>query len=408
MDRRFILQTYKKIRISPYHKKSYLCKPVEKTLHIGLIGAGNRASKYVTCLPAGVLVKAVVDPDVLRRERLLKSCPEAKGYAHMADIPASEALDAVIVAAPDRLHVPIGKEAAKRGWHILMEKPVAQSLAEYRELMADTAGITVGVCLEMRLHPYYRRVKELIPRLGRILSVHHTEKIGADRMSHSFVRGLWASHQTAGPIFLSKCCHDTDFLLWALGGSAVEVRSKGSLQRFKASAAPKASTERCFTCPLKDCPYNAVRLYRERQAWTNGFTPAAGKTLAQEIERQLQEGPFGRCVYHCDNNVNDYQEVDVTLDSGTQLHICLDGLSIEEGRITLIEGTEGTLKAQNWHIYLNDILVEDCSHLALAPLHAGADQALIEDFFRAIRTGGRPAATLEEALPAHQICYLAG
>lgn len=381
---------------------------MEKELHIGLIGAGNRAGKYLSCLPHSVQVKAVVDPDALRRNHLLKRCPVAVGYAHMADIPASEPLDAVIVAAPDRLHVPIGKEAARRGWHILMEKPVAQSLAEYRELMATTEGITVGVCLEMRLHPFYRRVKELIPRLGRILSVHHTEKIGADRMSHSFVRGLWASHSSAGPIFLSKCCHDTDFLLWALGGTPVEVRSKGSLQRFKASQAPKGSTERCLTCPLKDCPYNAVKLYRERQAWTGGFTPADGQTLAQEIERQLQEGRYGRCVYRCDNDVNDYQEVDVTLEGGTRLHICLDGLSLEEGRITRIEGTEGTLLAQDWHIYLNNILLEDYTHLALAPLHAGADQALVEDFFHALRTGKAPVATLEDALPAHEICYRAG
>ena len=381
---------------------------MEKELHIGLIGAGNRAGKYLSCLPHSVQVKAVVDPDALRRERLLNSCPEAKGYAHMADIPASEHLDAVIVAAPDRLHVPIGKEAARRGWNILMEKPVAQSLAEYRELMAATAGVTVGVCLEMRLHPYYRRVKELIPRLGRILSVHHTEKIGADRMGHTFVRGLWASHKTAGPIFLSKCCHDTDFLLWALSGMPVEVHSTGALQRFKAACAPKASTERCLTCLLKDCPYNAVRLYRERQAWTDGFTPAEGQTVAQEIERQLREGPFGRCVYRCDNDVNDYQEVDVTLEGGTRLHICLDGLSLEEGRITRIEGTEGTLLAQDWHIYLNNILLEDYTHLALAPLHAGADQALVEDFFHALRTGKAPVATLEDALPAHEICFRAG
>lgn len=381
---------------------------MEKTLHIGLIGAGNRAGKYLSCLPQDVQVNAVVDPDVLRRQRLLKNCPAAKGYAHMVDIPATERLDAVIVAAPDRLHVPIGKEAARRGWHILMEKPVAQNLAEYRKLMDATEGIIVGVCLEMRLHPFYRRVKELVPRLGRILNVHHTEQIGADRMSHSFVRGLWASHKNAGPIFLSKCCHDTDFLLWALGGTPVEVRSKGSLRRFKASQAPEGSTERCLTCPLQDCPYNAVRLYRERQAWTGGFIPADGQTLAQEIGRQLREGPFGRCVYHCDNDVNDYQEVDITMEGGTRLHICLDGLSPEEGRITLIEGTEGTLRAQDWCIYWNDILLEDHSHLALAPLHAGADQALIDDFFHALRTGKAPAATLADALPAHQICYQAG
>lgn len=381
---------------------------MQRTLHIALIGAGNRAGKYLSCLPAGVQVDVVVDPDALRRERLLKNCPSATGYAYMEAIPESMQLDAVIIAAPDNVHVPIAREAARRGWHILMEKPVAQSLQEYEELIGATLDVTVGVCLEMRLHPYYRRVKELIPRLGRILSVSHTEKIGADRMGHSFVRGLWASHKTAGPIFLSKCCHDTDFLLWALGGTPVEVRSKGSLQRFKAACAPKGSTERCLTCPLKDCPYNAVRLYRERQAWTDGFTPAVGESLAQVIERELQEGRYGRCVYRCNNDVNDFQEVDVTLNSGAQLHICLDGLALEEGRSTRIEGEKGTLRAENWQIFVDDTLVADYRYLALAPLHAGADQALVEDFFHALRTGKAPVATLEDALPAHEICYRAG
>lgn len=380
---------------------------MQRTLHIALIGAGNRAGKYLSCLPAGVQVDVVVDPDVLRLERLLKSCPAASGFARIEALPVTLQLDAVIIAAPDNVHVPIAREAARRGWHILMEKPVALNIQEYAVLMDACKNVTVGVCLEMRLHPYYKRVKELLPRLGRIHSISHTEKIGADRMGHTFVRGLWASRRDAGPIFLSKCCHDTDFLLWLIGGVPVQVTSQGSLTRFKAGNAPEGSTARCVDCPLKDCPYNAVRLYRERQAWTDGFTPAVGESLAQVIERELQEGRYGRCVYRCNNDVYDYQEVDVMLDSGVSLHICLDGLSIEEGRSTLIEGEEGTLRAENWQIFLDDTPVADYRHLAQEPLHAGADRALVEDFFNAIRSGTSPAASLTDALPAHQICYLA-
>ena len=125
-------------------------------LHIALLGAGNRAGKYLSCLPEGVDVVAVVDPDARRLKRLLLSCPGATGYESMAQLlKASPTLDAVIIAAPDRLHVPLAYMVAERGWHILMEKPVAQNLEEYRQLLEATRGVTVGVCLEMRMHPIF-------------------------------------------------------------------------------------------------------------------------------------------------------------------------------------------------------------------------------------------------------------
>ena len=375
---------------------------------IALLGAGNRAGKYLSCLPEGVDVAAVVDPDALRRRRMLLSCPGATGFESMAQLlKSSLELDAVIIAAPDRLHVPLASMAAERGWHILMEKPVAQNLTEYHQLLETIRGVTVGVCLEMRMHPYYRRIKELLPQVGEVREVTHTERIGADRMGHTFVRGLWASRDTSSPIFLSKCCHDTDFLLWCVGGKPVEVHSEGRLERFHTSMAPEGSTSRCLRCPLTDCPYNAVKLYRERREWTDGFTPRPGETLTDEIERELRVGRYGRCVYHCDNDVYDFQKVDVRLDTDVQLHICLDGLSLKEGRETFITGSRGELQARDWKIWLNGALVEDFTALAALPLHAGADRALVEDFFHALRCGTPPAATPADAFEAHRVCYLA-
>ena len=383
--------------------------PVSESLHIAILGGGNRAGKYVSCLRGDVVVAAVVEPIALRRERLLRDCPGAKGYESIgALLRANPALDAVIIAAPDRLHVPLASVAAQRGWHILMEKPVAQSLEEYQQLLEATRGVTVGVCLEMRMHPYYRRIRELLPLVGQVQEVTHTEKIGADRMGHTFVRGLWASRDTSSPIFLSKCCHDTDWLLWCVGGKPVEVHSEGRLERFRASMAPSGSTDRCLQCPLHDCPYNAVRLYRERREWIDGFTPRPGETLTDEIERELRTGRYGRCVYRCDNDVNDFQKVDVRLDTGVRLHICLDGLSLEEGRETVVKGTRCELVARDWKIWLDGRQVEDFTAIAALPLHAGADRALVEDFFHAIRTGTAPAATLTDTLEAHRVCFLAG
>lgn len=388
---------------------------MSRQLHIALVGAGNRAGKYLACLPEDVTVSAVVEPDVLRRERLLERCPGAVGYRQMEDlVQAAPLLDAVIVAAPDALHVPIAVCAASRGWHILMEKPVALTLADYQSLMEATSGVTVGVCLEMRFHPYWQKMRELVlsGAVGAVEEILHTEQIGADRMSHTFVRGLWASKAEAGPIFLSKCSHDTDFLLWLTGGKAVSVRSEGGLSRFKAAEAPQGSTERCLHCPV-DCPYSAVKLYRERQAWTDGFTVPQGRSLAAVIEEELARGRYGRCVYHCANDVYDHQKVAVTLDSGIRLRICLDGLSLEEGRTTLIRGSHGVLRAADWQLWLSQDggpqeCVGDFRALGNAPLHGGADRLLVQDFFQALRSGTQPGATLSSTLEAHRICYLAG
>ena len=90
----------------------------------------------------------------------------------------------------------------------------------------------------------------------------------------------------------------------------------------------------------------------------------------------------------------------------------LEGTSEKEGRTTVIRGTEGVLYADGGKItVLSDgvvVLEEDFSHLAGMPLHAGADRALVEDFFDSIRSGRSPRATLSSALEGHKLCYLAG
>jgi predicted dehydrogenase len=259
----------------------------------------------------------------------------------------------------------------------------------------------------MRYHPYFRRIKEIVEsgEIGRILSIDHTESIGPDRMGHTFVRGLWSRKDLSGPIFLSKCSHDTDFLLWLAGGRAQEVSSEGALTKFNADHAPAGATLRCLDCPL-DCPYSAVKLYRDRMAWVAGFDVPEGRTLEDIIEEELTAGRYGRCVYHCDNDVNDRQEVRIRLDNGILLRMRLDGVSLEEGRRIVIQGSDGILRAQGVTLEVNG-RTEDFSALADAPLHAGADRLLVEDFIESLRSGRPTAAPLSSTREAHRICFLA-
>ncbi len=389
-------------------------------MNIAVLGVGNRARKYLSSLPEGVKVCSLVEPEEIRLRQAAArfGVPAEACFSSAVDFFAAALphIDAAIVAAPDRLHVPLALQCVQRGWHVLLEKPVAEDEEGYRQLLeaADGAGVHVGVCLEMRLHPYFQRIRELSARLGRIVSIDHTEHIGPDRMAHTFVRGLWSQSEVSGPIFLSKCCHDADFLLWLTGAKEVgEVKSSGSLTLFRSDRAPLGTSERCIDCRLeKRCPYSAVDLYSRRGEWISGFDVPEGLTLSEVIGRELKQGRYGRCVYHCDNDVFDTQMVTAVLDGGLHLTMRLEGTSLQEGRSTRIVGANGVLEADGGRIrlVLNDLsdpVEEDYSALNNAPLHAGADAALVRDFFGSIAAGKEPSATLHSAFPGHLLCYKA-
>ena len=315
-------------------------------LRIAFIGVGNRAGKYLSCLPEDAEVAFLVDPDPIRLSQAAAKygVPASACFLDAETFfSAHRDVDGVIITTPDRLHHGQAMNAIRAGYPILLEKPAAASQDEFDDLLEESerTGVPVSVCLVMRYHPYFRRIKEIIEsgEIGRIVSIDHTESIGPDRMGHTFVRGLWSRKDLSGPIFLSKCSHDVDFLLWLAGGRALDVTSEGALTKFNIDHAPAGAAMRCLDCPL-DCPYSAVKLYRDRKAWVAGFDVPEGKTLEEVIEEELKTGRYGRCVYHCDNDVNDLQKVQIRMDNGILLRMLLDGVSLEEGRRIVIRGSK--------------------------------------------------------------------
>ena len=195
--------------------------------------------------------------------------------------------------------------------------------------------------------------------------------------------------------------HDADFLLSLTGGKVLSVRSQGSLMRYRKESAPGEAATRCINCPLqRSCRFSAVDLYLRRKEWVSGFDIPDGSTLEAVIKEELLKGRYGRCVYHCDNNVFDYQKVSVELDRLVSLSMTLDGLADKEGREMHIRGTEGTL----------DLIGETLtirSGKAVRQEDFPADRRILEDFFASLRENRPMEASLDGSLEAHRLCFLA-
>lgn len=397
---------------------SFLKGPVT----IVAIGAGNRANKYLEYAvrhPERLRPVGVVEPNPLRRKALADKfgiTPEHcfADYASFFGHPLTA--DAVLIATPENEHFKPCMMAIEAGYHVLLEKPIAQTLDECQQI-ADAArrkGVIVGVCHVLRYHPYFIRIKQIVDsgELGSMISISHKAAVGIDRMTHGYVRGLWRREELSNPILISKCCHDIDFLLWLTAARCRRLSSFGSLRWFRTENAPAGCAKRCIECAIESsCPYSAVDLYRTRRDWISNFDIPEGLDIGQVIDRELRSGPYGRCVFHCDNDVVDHQILAMEMENDVTISFTMDAFTRNDRRETHIrfslgeiDGDERQLRIRRFRGNREEII--NFSEFLNMPFHAGADLNLIEDFVETIACKEHTFRTsIEQSLESHRICH---
>ncbi len=145
-----------------------------REITLGVIGCGRIAQ--AAHLPAiekasGVRLVAVSDPS----ERLSQGVGRQYGVRSFTDTAAllDLDLDAVLVATPDRFHLPLGLRAIASGKHVLMEKPLASTSVEAQQLVdaASSAGRLLQTGSMKRHDPGLEYARANVQRIGRILSM---------------------------------------------------------------------------------------------------------------------------------------------------------------------------------------------------------------------------------------------
>ncbi len=386
------------------------------------IGAGNRTLKYLEYIgihPELVRLVGVVELNDIRRNKVAErfGLEASQCYVDYHDFfKASKQADAVMVCTPENMHFEPTMLAIEAGYHVLLEKPIAQTMEECQAIgeAARKKGVLVSVCHVLRYHPYFMKIKELVEsgELGHIISINHRTSVGVDRSAHGFVRGIWRSERLSNPMLMSKCCHDIDFLLWLTKTPCRKLTSFGSLRWFKEKNAPEGSAERCIDCQVESrCPFSAIDLYKVRRDWISNFDIPQGKTIDDVIDDQLREGLYGRCVYRCDNDVVDHQIVSMEMESEVTINFSMDIFTLKDNRETHISLTEGEIDGDENRLRVRrfrgaEETVYDFSDLAHQPFHAGADLAIVADFIDVIRSGRRDLVTsIDLSVESHRICF---
>ncbi len=367
-------------------------------MNLILIGAGQRGMVY-----SGFFVKnghrivAAADPDPARRELARKELgiPSGMLFASAEELLAQDCMgEAAIIASMDRCHYSHAMAAMKKGYHLLLEKPISPDPDETLEIArtAETLKKHVLVCHVLRYSPYFREIKRTIDSgaIGRVVSVQHNENIGNFHMAHSFVRGNWRREDQASSLMMQKSCHDMDLLYWLVGSPCRKVASFGERTYFREENAPENAAARCCDCPLKDeCRFSAYRAYLP----VRGDWPAAVLTTDQSesgLMEAIRTGPYGRCVYRCDNDVCDHQVTILEFENGVTATFNLSGFTNRMGRTLKIMGENGEIRASELENVIEIIpfaanAVDRMDSTVVFPEkttsgHGGGDSGIVEDF----------------------------
>jgi predicted dehydrogenase len=189
----------------------------DAALRMGVIGIGTMGSNHARVLAgiSGVQLVGVADPERAQRDLVMGAlgCPAVESFEALLDL----GLDAVTIAAPTHLHRDIALNCIERGIHVLVEKPIASSVEEGREIIAAArrAGVTLMAGHVERFNPAVQAIKNAIR--------------GEDILSIAITRvGPFPPRMSNVGVVIDLAVHDIDLIGWFTDSKIVEVQPQVS------------------------------------------------------------------------------------------------------------------------------------------------------------------------------------
>lgn len=409
---------------------------MKKKVTFAICGCGSRGldayAQYQKLHPEEMEIVAAADirPERLELLREQFHVPEEMCFSSDEELFRQPRLaDAMIIATQDQQHVPDAMRALELGYHLLLEKPVSSDIAACLRLQekAHEMQRAVVVCHVLRYADFYRKLHEILEngQLGQLKTICATEQIGYWHFAHSYVRGNWRRSEDTSPMILAKSCHDMDMLRWLCGSKCVQVQSFGCLDYFTEENAPEGAAPRCLDgCTCRgECPYDAEKIYvtnpetgvdnGEGGAWL--VKVIADRPEKDRVMEAIRKGPYGRCVFHCDNDVADHQTVNLLFENQVTATFTVSAFSEKNYRTIRLTGTKGEIEGnlEDNKLYLQ-LFGKEPQVLDLAEYqdeftgHGGGDMHLMQYFCELIAEGRTDGLTgIDASVESHAIAMAA-
>lgn len=398
-----------------------------KNFTVAILGCGQRGAEAY----GGLIFKEKnkfkivslcdTDAEKLKKYGNRYGIEEANQFIEEREFFSKKRADVLVIATMDADHVRQCVKALELGYDILLEKPITDKKEECKELLAahKKYGGKVLVCHVLRYAPAFIKTYELINSgaIGRLVAIQALEQVAYWHQAHSYVRGNWRKAEETTPMILAKCCHDLDLLQYYASSKCESISSIGDLTYFKAENAPEGSANRCAECMYKDsCAYSAKRIYidgwKEKGSRPTGW-PYMQITTAYPLTEEalydaIKTGPYGRCVYKCDNDVVDHQITNMTFENGVKASLIMTAFTANGGRIMKFFGTLGELvlneeenfiKVKKFGLPVENISLKELNEGGYG--HGGGDSGIIDNLYKILCGETVNATSLEASVESH-------
>lgn len=269
-------------------------------MNVGLVGCGFIGRKHLEAViqSSDLQLAAVCDVSDEAMETVVERYqsfyPEARvnAYRKYADLLIDNHVDIVVVAVLSGLHGRIAKEALIQGKHVIVEKPMALSVQEAREMnrLSRMFGGKLAICHQKRFYPHLRELKQLLTSggIGQVLIADMSIQINREDAYYAQApwRGSW---KMDGGVLMNQAIHNIDLLFWLAGKPRSATGVIGRLLRpmeaeDTASAVAETEPGGLVQVHATVCAARGHTVERLRLLGSKGAITLAGKQLANIVD----------------------------------------------------------------------------------------------------------------------------
>ncbi len=190
---------------------------------MGIIGSRFVAAAHAEALrqTPGVELTAVASPNAEHAWEFRRRFEVEHAFTDYKDMLSSGFVDAVTVACPNDVHAQVTIDAAAAGKHVLVDKPMAMSLAECDRMIdaCKTAGVVLMYGENLCFAPKYVRAKQLADQ-GALGDIYYVRQLECHSGPHS--EWFWDINRSGGGVLMDMGCHSIAYCRWVFGDTPIE------------------------------------------------------------------------------------------------------------------------------------------------------------------------------------------